>query len=129
MTFMNQFRFLWRNRQAMQVGMRGVTLCDGPRDTAAYHKAMKTYAAEHPVCEFCRKPGGKVEVHHIIPVSVDPTKAADITNMVTLHRKPDCHMVVGHLGNFRDYNKAVAHVCAVMASDEAKKTEDSHESA
>lgn len=106
-------RFMWRNR--------GAVLRMGPRDTAAYKKAMAGYLAAHPVCQFCGKAGGKVEVHHVIPVSVDPTKAADVTNMVTLHRKPDCHMVVGHLGNFRDYNSNVARVCAVMVDEKTKK--------
>lgn len=109
-------RFLMRNR--------GSSLRLGPRDTAAYKKAMAQYLAEHPTCQFCRKPGGKVEVHHVIPVSVDPTKAADVTNMVTLHRKPDCHMVVGHLGNFRDYNRNVVHVCATMADEPIRRAEE-----
>ena len=109
----DHIRFLWRNR--------GATLRLGPRDTAAYKRAMAAYLAVHPVCQFCGKPGGKVEVHHVIPVSVDPTKAADVTNMVTLHRKPDCHMVVGHLGNFRDYNSNVARVCEVMVDEKTKK--------
>ena len=112
----DRIRFWWRNR--------GATLRTGPRDTAAYKRAMAGYLAAHPVCQFCRKPGGKVEVHHVIPVSVDPTRAADMTNMVTLHRKPDCHMVVGHLGNFRDYNRNVVHVCTVMADEPIRRMDE-----
>ena len=113
MAIFDHVRFLWRNR--------GAQLRLGPRDTAAYKRAMSTYLTAHPVCQFCNKPGGKVEVHHIIPVSVDPARAADMTNMITLHRKPDCHMIVGHLGNFRDYNRNVVQVCAAMVDEKTKR--------
>ena len=100
----------------------------GPRDTAAYKKAMAQYLFEHPTCQFCGKPGGKVEVHHTVPVSADPSRAADMSNMVTLHRKPQCHLVVGHVGNFRDYNRNLAQVCLAMVDEQdRRKMEAEHE--
>ena len=49
----------------------------------------------------------KLEVHHIIPFSLDPTKELDETNLIVLcegRAHLTCHLIVGHGGNYRDYN-------------------------
>lgn len=100
-------RFLSRNGEILSLGVR---------DTYQYQKAMDEYRKENPNCEFCGR-GGKVDVHHKIPVAVSPERAADKTNMITLHRKPACHLVVGHLGNWKDYNINVSAVCKIMKEE------------
>jgi len=64
-------------------------------------KAMDDYRSVHPLCAWC---GGnqKVEVHHIRPVHTCPERAADQSNMISLCRKHNCHLVVGHVGSYRD---------------------------
>lgn len=61
--------------------------------------AMDVYRKMHPYCEwdFC---SNNVHVHHIIPVHIDPSLAADPSNMVSLGAKR-CHLAIGHAGNWR----------------------------
>lgn len=53
-------------------------------------------------CSSCKKP----EVHHIIPVSIDPSKELDESNLITLCDKY-CHFIFGHLMNWKSYNSNV----------------------
>lgn len=83
-------RFAWRNpsyvtRQA--------------RSAWATHKAMEAYKRGHPYCEYCGR-HERLEVHHVVPVSVAPALAADKKNLMVLCRKPPCHQMVGHDGDF-----------------------------
>ncbi|GAH42600.1 unnamed protein product [marine sediment metagenome] len=72
-------------------------------------KSKRLYRNTHPICELCGLRhtffGKKLDVHHRRPVHVDKSKACDQKNFVTLCRPH--HFTVGHLGNFKDYNKAV----------------------
>ena len=76
------------------------------RDTLAYRKAMREYAKDHVVCECCGSPKMmmriRLEVHHILPVSVAPECAANYGNMIALCAS--CHYVVGHNRNWQTYN-------------------------
>lgn len=67
----------------------------------ATRTAMKTFSEqpENRECAWCGRKGS-LEVHHIHPVSVAPDKAADPGNMIMLCRKPACHLVIGHDGDF-----------------------------
>lgn len=97
-------RFLFRNP----------TFCIlNVRETKEYRKALKEHITKNPNCAFCGK-GGKVDVHHKIPVSFAPHLASDPSNLITLHRKPQCHFVVGHLGNWKTYNKNVEETCNIV---------------
>ena len=65
---------------------------------------------KNPACAAC----GRTEnlaVHHIIPVSFDPTKELDPNNLLTLCQS-HCHIVFGHLMNYRCYNSDVRRICA-----------------
>jgi 5-methylcytosine-specific restriction protein A len=65
----------------------------------------------HSVCEVC---GGKakLQVHHISPFHLDPALELDPDNFITLCEAKkfgiNCHLLVGHLGNFKSFNKDVA---------------------
>lgn len=50
-------------------------------------------------CGSCKKP----EVHHIIPVHLDPSKELDPDNLITLCDKY-CHFVFGHFMNYKSWN-------------------------
>lgn len=65
----------------------------------------KEYLKKSPCCEAC---GSciKPEVHHIIPVHVDPTKELDLDNLITLCDKY-CHFVFGHFMNWKSWNENI----------------------
>ena len=70
--------------------------------------------AEHlRKCKFCMVCGGtkKLEVHHIKPFHLDPSLELEPTNLITLceakKRGINCHLLVGHLGNYRQENPQV----------------------
>jgi len=67
-----------------------------------------------PANKFCAWCGRdrKLEVHHIVPVSVSPELAGDKKNMIMLCRKPACHQIIGHNGDFRSrYVENVKELC------------------
>jgi len=59
----------------------------------------------HNSCAFC---GSKVslEVHHEVPVHIDPKQELDENNLMTLceSSKRQCHFVFGHLYDWNNYN-------------------------
>ncbi len=69
----------------------------------------KQHLKDNPFCAACGR-NSKLEVHHIIPVHVDPDKELDIDNLITLCDSP-CHFVFGHLMNYKSWNKDVEIDC------------------
>jgi len=81
------------------------------RYRGSVRKAMRKHKDENPNCVWCGR-SKKVEIHHIEPVSVSPEKAGDPNNLISLCRKPPCHQVIGHDGDFgRRYVENVKEVC------------------
>lgn len=75
-------------------------------------KVCKQHVLRHGICLFCH--GVKsLQAHHVIPVSVDASKALDPSNLRTLCAR--CHLTVGHLNNFRSYNKGLDSVVSENA--------------
>ena len=65
----------------------------------------------NPRCQVCGS-DVKLQIHHIIPTSVDYSKVYDLANLVTLcggHR--NCHLVHGHLGNYNSHNPNILDIC------------------
>ena len=65
----------------------------------------REHLKKQPCCQACgsdRKP----EVHHIVPVHLDPSRELDPSNLITLCDKW-CHFVFGHLLDYRSWNKDV----------------------
>jgi 5-methylcytosine-specific restriction enzyme A len=77
-------------------------------------KVRKEHLKIQPSCMAC---GSNVnpEVHHIIPVHVDPTKELDKTNLITLCDKY-CHFIFGHLMNYKSWNPNVKSDCELYLS-------------
>ena len=69
--------------------------------------ARAAHLEPHPACAVC---GGsdKIEVHHIHPFHLHPERELDPTNFVTLCEDDadgvNCHLLFGHLGNFKSFN-------------------------
>lgn len=65
----------------------------------------KEHLKKQPNCMVCGS-SIKPEVHHIIPVHIDPSKELDSANLITLCDKY-CHFIFGHLMNWWSYNPNV----------------------
>ena len=66
----------------------------------------KEFLAENPKCAVC---GGtkKLEAHHVEPFHDHPELELDKKNLLPLcegNPAINCHLFVGHLGNFKSYN-------------------------
>jgi 5-methylcytosine-specific restriction enzyme A len=82
----------------------------------------KAYLKDHPNCVVC---GGtkKIEVHHQQPFHLHPALELDPSNFISLcegAHDVNCHLFVGHLGNFKGYNPDVEK----DAEEWAKKLQD-----
>ena len=60
---------------------------------------------KHPKCAACGRKDG-LEVHHIVPYHVDPSRELDPENLITLCGKY-CHFVFGHLMDWKSWNENV----------------------
>ena len=82
------------------------------RRSWAVRKAMSLYRAKNPECAWCGR-SKKLEVHHIEPVSVSPDKAGDESNFMMLCRKPACHQMIGHNGDWGgSYVENIVEICS-----------------
>ena len=91
--------------------------------SSQWPKVRAAHLAAHPVCEACGSKGSKrkpLQVHHIIPFRVAGQADADgdglsneldPDNLITLCIDGvghcDCHLLIGHAGNFKCHNDNV----------------------
>lgn len=76
-----------------------------------WSNVRKQHLEKFPCCAACGR-CNKLEVHHKIPVHIDPSLELDPGNLMTLCDDP-CHLVFGHLLNYKSYNKNVESDCSV----------------
>jgi 5-methylcytosine-specific restriction protein A len=76
-----------------------------------WSSVRKLHLKDNPNCAACGR-NKKLEVHHKIPVHIYPEGELDTSNLITLCSDP-CHIIFGHLMNFKSYNKYVVEDCAV----------------
>lgn len=88
------------------------------RRSSKWPSVRAAYLERNPACAAC---GGtkKLEVHHIVPFHVDPSLELSESNLVTLceswRNGMNCHLLVGHKGSYRRWNKRVlAHTKITM---------------
>jgi hypothetical protein len=88
------------------------------------HTQWRTVRAEHlakfPACEACGRKTN-LEVHHVIPVSVNPARRLDPQNLMTLCATP-CHIVFGHLMCYHCYNADVRRMVAAYRAAVTKRS-------
>ena len=79
----------------------------GSKRSSEWASARKEHLRISPYCAVCGS-SKKVRVHHIIPFHIAPYLELDPTNLVTLCENKkygiNCHLLIGHLGNFRRTN-------------------------
>jgi 5-methylcytosine-specific restriction protein A len=60
------------------------------------------------VCAVCGYKGPKLEAHHVKPFHLHPADELDPANLVALceegHEGVNCHLLIGHAGNFQGIN-------------------------
>lgn len=78
--------------------------------SSRWPKVRAQHLTEHPTCAVCNSTT-KIEVHHITPFHLDPSKELDTNNLITLCETKangiNCHLAFGHLGNYKYVNKTV----------------------
>ena len=88
---------------------QGKTTIDNPR-SEHWPVVRKQHLLRQPCCALC---GGsdKLEVHHIRPFHLHPELELEPTNLITLCESlkggANCHLLFGHLGNFKSFNVTV----------------------
>lgn len=81
------------------------------RRSGCWPRIRAQHLEHNPACAVC---GGteKLEVHHRKPFHLEPALELDPDNLITLCEANkggvNCHLFVGHLGNFKAFNPAVA---------------------
>ena len=74
----------------------------------------KQHLLTQPFCQACGKKE-KLEVHHIEPYHINPSRELDPTNLITLCSKY-CHLTFGHLMDYKSWNKEVVKDCSEFLS-------------
>lgn len=75
----------------------------------AWARVRREHLEREPECAAC---GGKedLQVHHIVPYSVDARLELDPENLITLCAHP-CHLVHGHFMSWQRFNPHVRQHC------------------
>jgi len=79
----------------------------GERRSPKWKSIRKKHLINQPKCAACG--GNKIlEVHHIQPFNKNPELELDLNNLITLCESKKngvcCHLLFGHLGNYRSIN-------------------------
>ena len=78
----------------------GVSVKRSPK----WEKLEREFKEAHPTCAACGS-SNRLNVHHIEPFHIKPELELDPNNLITLCMdKNECHLQLGHLGNFKLYN-------------------------
>lgn len=79
--------------------------------SSKWSTVRKQHLTNNPKCAACGS-DKKIEVHHKIPVHINPDLELDPSNLISLCDNT-CHLIFGHLHNYKSYNKNVVEDCAV----------------
>lgn len=77
--------------------------------SSQWNTVRKEHLKYQPECQACGRTKD-VEVHHIEPFHINPSKELDPTNLITLCSK-SCHLTFGHLMDYKSWNKDVVSDC------------------
>lgn len=78
-----------------------------------WKSVRKQHLDNHNFCAACGKQKD-LEVHHIVPVHLNPDLELDPNNLITLCAN-SCHILFGHLMDFRSWNENVVKDCNDMS--------------
>ena len=69
-----------------------------------WQSVRNEFIKTHNKCVCCGSKK-KLQVHHILPFCVDPSRELDPANLVTMCSR--CHLLIGHCGWFQRYNPSL----------------------
>jgi hypothetical protein len=75
-----------------------------------WKKCRDNHILNNPTCAACGR-NKSLQVHHIEPVHLNPKKELDTSNLITLCKL--CHFHIGHLMDWKSWNKEVIKDCEV----------------
>lgn len=78
--------------------------------SSKWRSVREIHLSKNRVCAACGR-DKDLDVHHIEPVYIKPERELDPTNLITLCADP-CHLVFGHLMNYKRWNIDVIEDCA-----------------
>lgn len=70
-----------------------------------WSKVRKQHLENYPECQCCGRKDD-LDVHHIVPVHVNPSLELNDSNLITLCSKY-CHFSIGHLMDWKSWNEDV----------------------
>jgi 5-methylcytosine-specific restriction protein A len=79
--------------------------------SSSWAKVRSQHLSRNPCCAACGR-SIKVDVHHIEPVHLNPSRELDFNNLITLCSNP-CHFVFGHFMDYKSWNPNVIEDCRV----------------
>lgn len=75
--------------------------------SSRWDETRDRHIEKNPICIACGHTDA-LQVHHVVPFQVSPSKELDYDNLITLCMgQNDCHLHIGHGGSFRYYNPDV----------------------
>jgi 5-methylcytosine-specific restriction endonuclease McrA len=79
-----------------------------------WHLVRESHLKMHSICASCGC-SEKLQVHHVVPVSVDPQRELDPSNLITLCMgENECHLNVGHNGSWKKHNPHVREIARAL---------------
>jgi len=80
----------------------------GQKRSSEWRKVRNEFLKKNPTCAACGKTK-RLQIHHKIPFHINPTLELEESNLITLctGKTLNCHIIVGHRGNFKQMNLAV----------------------
>jgi predicted HNH restriction endonuclease len=95
---------------AIKDSLQGKTPSLTHKRSSQWPKIRKNFLLKNSKCAVCNGTK-KLEVHHIKPFHQAPELELDENNLITLCEDwsygLNCHLLVGHLGNYRNINPSV----------------------
>lgn len=94
--------FLWD--KIKKLAGASPSMMEGKR-SSKWPTVRKQHLEKFDSCAACGRKEN-LEVHHVIPFSIDPHRELDADNLITLC-EPTCHFLIGHLNSWTSYNRHV----------------------
>ena len=96
------------------IGFLPVAPVYGTARSGKWPALERAWLKVHPTCAACGT-GDQVSVHHKRPFHLHPELELDTGNLISLCEKHNCHLMVGHSGDWHAYNPHVADDARVLA--------------